>query len=150
MKTFFFHQHTDILYCSLFKTGPAAQKVWIYQYFYRETVLQTKPCENPPDEKLKPAGFFYVRLHHNFQPPDFIAIQCIDGFAYLVNYEFVLCAGRVSGCALFLAIAALASQDAALRYALLVIGALQFLTIFAAGVVIKKCETIAAARRDSK
>jgi YQGE family putative transporter len=66
-----------------------------------------------------------------------------DRFGYILNHEFGLYLGRLVGCGLFLALASYVSQVFALKFALLVIGALQLLSIFVAR------DTLAEARMAS-
>lgn len=51
-------------------------------------------------------------------------------FAYIFSHELGLYLGRVSGCLLFIGLARLASEEIALRYALLIIALIQFLSVF--------------------
>ena len=50
-------------------------------------------------------------------------------FSYILNHEFGLFAGRLIGASTFLGIAFFINTDIALRYALLIIGALQLISI---------------------
>ncbi|HMO38523.1 MAG TPA: MFS transporter [Saprospiraceae bacterium] len=58
-------------------------------------------------------------------------------FAYIFNHELGLYAGRLLGCGLFILLARYVSDDIALRYALLVIALVQFLSIFVAKSILK-------------
>jgi MFS transporter, YQGE family, putative transporter len=53
-------------------------------------------------------------------------------FTYIVSHEMGLYVGRLVGSGLFIAFAYLISDDAALRFALLIIGATQFMSVFIA------------------
>lgn len=66
-------------------------------------------------------------------------------FAYIFNHEFGLYAGRLFGCGLFILLARLVSDDAALRYALLVIAAVHFLGYFMARNILAEKEMAKAA-----
>lgn len=55
-----------------------------------------------------------------------------NDFAYIFNHEIGLLLGRLIGCGLFIILARYVSEYAALRYALLVIAGVQFLSIFMA------------------
>jgi YQGE family putative transporter len=66
------------------------------------------------------------------------AVAGIEGrseYAYFLNHEFALFAGRFLGCVLFLAIDACWSGTAALKYALPVVAILQLLSMQVAGMV---------------
>ncbi len=58
-------------------------------------------------------------------------------FAYIFNHEFGLYAGRLFGCGLFIILARYVSADVALRYALLVIAIVQFMSVFMAKAIVK-------------
>ncbi len=58
-------------------------------------------------------------------------------FAYIFNHELGLYIGRLFGCGLFILLARNVSDDVALRYALLVIALIQFLSIFVAKGILK-------------
>jgi len=69
------------------------------------------------------------------------AVAGIEGrseYAYFLNHEFALFAGRFLGCVLFLAIDACWSGTAALKYALPVVAILQLLSMQVAGMVSRK------------
>lgn len=51
-------------------------------------------------------------------------------FAYIFSHELGLYLGRVSGCLLFIGLARFAGEEIALRYALLIIALIQFLSVF--------------------
>lgn len=51
-------------------------------------------------------------------------------FAYIFSHEVGLCIGRLIGGSLFIVLTRFAGEDVALRYALVVIAALQFISIF--------------------
>lgn len=58
-------------------------------------------------------------------------------FAYIFNHELGLYVGRLFGCGMFILLARYVSDDVALRYALLVIAGIQFLSIFVAKSILK-------------
>lgn len=58
-------------------------------------------------------------------------------FAYIFNHELGLYIGRLFGCGLFILLARNVSDDVALRYALLVIALIQFISIFVARGILK-------------
>jgi len=58
-------------------------------------------------------------------------------FAYIFNHELGLYVGRLFGCGLFILLARYVSDYVALRYALLVIALIQFLSIFVAKSILK-------------
>lgn len=62
-------------------------------------------------------------------------------FAYIFNHELGLYAGRLFGCGLFILLARYISDDVALRYALLVIAAIQFFSVFVAKSILKETGT---------
>lgn len=63
-------------------------------------------------------------------------------FSYILNHEFGLFVGRLIGAGTFLALAYFANADLALRYALLIIGILQLLSIVIAKQLLKKQEKL--------
>ena len=63
-------------------------------------------------------------------------------FAYIFNHEFGLYAGRLVGCMVFLVTAYYFSAEAALRYSLLIIAAIQVLSIPIANKLIQKMNMI--------
>lgn len=69
-------------------------------------------------------------------------IENRNEFAYILNHEFGLFVGRFIGAITFLGLAYYANQDIALRYALLIIGALQLLSILIAKQLLKEQNTI--------
>ncbi len=58
-------------------------------------------------------------------------------FAYIFNHEIGLYAGRLFGCGMFILLARYVSDDIALRYALLVIALIQFLSVFVAKFILR-------------
>ena len=60
-----------------------------------------------------------------------------NNFAYIFNHEIGLLAGRLIGCGLFIVLARYVSEYVALRYALLVIAAIQLFSIGIAGKIVK-------------
>lgn len=73
-----------------------------------------------------------------------VKIEKRNSFSYIFNHEFGLYIGRLFGCGLFIAIANLISDTAALRYTLIAIGVLQFATFFVARRLIAICREINA------
>ncbi len=72
-----------------------------------------------------------------FQVIDIVsAIEKRSEFAYILNHEAGLYAGRFSGAATFLLMARYGSADIALRYAVVIIGVLQLCSIFVAKKII--------------
>jgi len=67
-------------------------------------------------------------------------------FAYIFNHEIGLYIGRVIGCGLFIIIARNVSEEAALRYALLGVAALQFCSIWVARSIMNDREWCEAPR----
>lgn len=67
-------------------------------------------------------------------------IEKRNDYTYILNQEFALFFGRAFGCGLFLILAYQVSDTVALRYALLIIGCLQFLAVFAARRVVRGCD----------
>ena len=63
-------------------------------------------------------------------------IEHRNKFTYIFNQEFGFYIGRLSGCGLFILLANYVSDTFALRYALLIIGAIQMLSIWFAKRVI--------------
>jgi MFS transporter, YQGE family, putative transporter len=63
-------------------------------------------------------------------------------FAYIFNHEFGLYFGRLAGCLVFLITAYAFSPEAALRYSLLIIAAIQVLSIPIAKNLMKRMETL--------
>jgi MFS transporter, YQGE family, putative transporter len=60
------------------------------------------------------------------------AIEHRNKFAYIFNQEFGFFVGRLTGCGLFILLAQYVSDTFALRYALLIIGLVQMLSIWVA------------------
>jgi YQGE family putative transporter len=71
------------------------------------------------------------------------AIEHRNKFAYIFNQEFGFYVGRFAGCGLFIVLANKISDTFALRYALLIIGIVQLLSIFVARTILKGCATFA-------
>jgi YQGE family putative transporter len=67
------------------------------------------------------------------------AIENRNKYAYLFNQEFGFYVGRFAGCGLFLFLAFQVSNTFALRYALLIIGSVQFLSVFIARRILAGC-----------
>jgi YQGE family putative transporter len=73
------------------------------------------------------------------------AIEHRNKFAYIFNQEFGFYIGRFTGCGLFILLANQVSDTFALRYALLIIGVVQLLSIWMAKRVLKGCAAMAQA-----
>ncbi|MDO5979102.1 MFS transporter [Flavivirga spongiicola] len=69
-------------------------------------------------------------------------IENRNEFSYILNHEFGLFVGRFIGASTFLVIAFFINADIALRYALLIIGILQLLSIVIAKQLLKQQETL--------
>jgi YQGE family putative transporter len=67
------------------------------------------------------------------------AIEKRNKFAYIFNQEFGFFIGRFAGCGLFILLANSVSDTFALRYALLIIGVVQMLSIWMAKRVLAGC-----------
>ena len=65
------------------------------------------------------------------------AIEKRNQFTYILNHELGLYLGRLIGCGLFILMATYIGEDFALKYALVIIGLLQLLSIFVAQNIIK-------------
>lgn len=70
------------------------------------------------------------------------AIEHRNKYAYIFSQEFGFYVGRFSGCVLFIVLAATLGNDFALRYALLVIGLLQMLSVPVARTILKGCSSM--------
>jgi MFS transporter, YQGE family, putative transporter len=70
------------------------------------------------------------------------AIEHRNKFAYIFNQEFGFYVGRFVGCGLFIVLANKVSDTFALRYALLIIGIVQLLSVFVAKKILKGCATL--------
>jgi YQGE family putative transporter len=70
------------------------------------------------------------------------AIENRNKFSYIFNHEFGLYFGRLAGCLVFLITAYYFSPETALRYSLLIIAAIQVLSIPIAKNLIQKMKTI--------
>ena len=71
------------------------------------------------------------------------AIEHRNKFAYIFNQEFGFFAGRLTGCVLFIVLATKISDVFALRYALLIVGAVQLLSIPVARSILQGCIDLA-------
>lgn len=69
-------------------------------------------------------------------------IEDRNEFSYILNHEFGLYVGRLIGAGTFLIIAYFINSDIALRYALLIIGVLQLLSIYIAKQLLKQQNTL--------
>jgi YQGE family putative transporter len=70
------------------------------------------------------------------------AIEHRNKFAYIFNQEFGFFIGRFAGCGLFILLANTISDTFALRYALLIIGIVQLLSIWIANRILQGCHTM--------
>ncbi len=70
------------------------------------------------------------------------AIEQRNKFAYIFNQEFGFFIGRFTGCGLFILLANNISDTFALRYALLIIGVVQLLSIWIAARIVRGCRTL--------
>lgn len=68
------------------------------------------------------------------------AIEKRNKFAYIFNQEFGFFIGRFAGCGLFILLADYVSDTFALRYALLIIGIVQLLSIAVANGILRGCD----------
>lgn len=68
-------------------------------------------------------------------------IEGRDEYTYIMSHEFGLFMGRAFGMVLFILMARLFSEDIALRYALLIVGALQLLSLPLAQNIIKEIDS---------
>jgi YQGE family putative transporter len=70
------------------------------------------------------------------------AIENRNKYAYIFNQEFGFFIGRFAGCGLFILLANTISDTFALRYALLIIGVVQLLSIWIASQILQGCRTL--------
>ncbi|HVU27008.1 MAG TPA: MFS transporter [Verrucomicrobiae bacterium] len=70
------------------------------------------------------------------------AIENRNQYAYIFNQEFGFYIGRFLGCGLFLILAFKISNEFALRYALLIIGVLQLISIYVAKTILTGCTNL--------
>ena len=75
------------------------------------------------------------------------ALEHRNQFAYLFNQEFGFFAGRLTGGVLFLVLATKVSDVFALRHALLIVGAVQLLSIPVARSILQGCIDLAPGHR---
>jgi YQGE family putative transporter len=73
------------------------------------------------------------------------AIEKRNKFAYIFNQEFGFYIGRFTGCMLFILLATKVSDTFALRYALLMIGVVQLLSVAMAQRVLRGCGAVSQA-----
>jgi YQGE family putative transporter len=76
------------------------------------------------------------------------AIEKRNKFAYIFNQEFGFFIGRFAGCGLFVLLASTVSDTFALRYALLIVGVVQMLSIWMAKRVLHGCTASEPGRQD--
>ena len=76
------------------------------------------------------------------------AIENRNKFAYIFNQEFGFFIGRFAGCGLFILLANSVSDTFALRYALLIVGVVQMLSIWMAKRILKGCTSSEPDRQD--
>ncbi len=69
------------------------------------------------------------------------AIENRNKFAYIFSQEFGFYIGRFVGCGLFIVLAGKVSDTFALRYALVIIGIVQLLSVFVAKTILMGCAT---------
>lgn len=69
------------------------------------------------------------------------AIEKRNEYAYIMSHEIGLFAGRAVGMVLFISLAYLISEDFALKYALIIVGALQLISLPLAQHIIKEIDT---------
>ena len=67
------------------------------------------------------------------------ALEQRNKYAYIFNQEFGFYVGRFLGCGLFLVLAYEVSGEIALRYALLIVGVVQLLSVAVAKTILKGC-----------
>ena len=67
-------------------------------------------------------------------------IEKRDEYTYIMSHEFGLFAGRAFGMLLFIVLAKVFSEDIALRYALVIVGAIQMLSLPLAKNIIKEID----------
>jgi YQGE family putative transporter len=70
------------------------------------------------------------------------AMEHRNKFAYIFSQEFGFYIGRFIGCGLFIVLAGKVSDTFALRYALLIIGIVQLLSVFVAKTILTGCATL--------
>lgn len=86
-----------------------------------------------------------------FRVIDVVAhIEKRSEFAYILNHEAGLYAGRFLGAGTFLALAYMISTEIALRYAIAIIGLLQLASIYVAKRIIKKSEKLSGQQEDQQ
>lgn len=73
------------------------------------------------------------------------AIENRNKFAYIFSQEFGFYIGRFTGCTLFILLASLVSDTFALRYALLMVGLIQLLSVLVARRIVQSCGEDASA-----
>jgi YQGE family putative transporter len=76
------------------------------------------------------------------------AIENRNKFAYIFNQEFGFFIGRFAGCGLFILLANYVSDTFALRYALLIVGILQLLSIVVANGILRGCDATARSEEE--
>jgi YQGE family putative transporter len=69
------------------------------------------------------------------------AIEQRDGYTYIMSHEVGLFFGRAFGMILFIVLAKSVSDDFALRFAMIIVGALQLLSLPLAQNIIKDIDT---------
>jgi YQGE family putative transporter len=92
---------------------------------------------NSMSRPLLDASYFPIQLG----VIDYVSgIENRNKFAYIFNHEFGLYAGRFTGCALFLVTARFVSPEFALRYVLILIAAIQAISIPVARLLIRRLD----------
>jgi YQGE family putative transporter len=74
-------------------------------------------------------------------------IENRNEFAYIVNQELGYYVGRFSGCMMFILLANYVSDEFALRYALVIVGAIQLLIIPVSKTITAGCDALESAPR---
>lgn len=77
-------------------------------------------------------------------------IERRNKYAYIFNQEFGFYIGRFLGCGLFLLLAYNVSSEIALRYALLIVGMVQLLSVVVARTILKGCASYALTEQASE
>jgi YQGE family putative transporter len=75
------------------------------------------------------------------------AIEKRNKYAYIFNQEFGFFIGRFAGCGLFILLANSISDTFALRYALLIIGVVQLLSIWIASQILQGCRSLGSSEQ---
>jgi YQGE family putative transporter len=90
-----------------------------------------------------------------YYPIQLGVIECVAAkerrsqFTYIFSHEVGLYVGRLFGCMLFILVARFISEDAALKFALFAVAAVQFLSVFVAKSILKDGEWCEASGRQA-